>query len=271
MKLRRFAWVLVSALCLSLVPGPAPATEPRGEPALAVSQILARNAAARGGLVAWRKGQTMVWAGHVERADGSGMAMPFMFFQKRPNRTRFELMVEKQTAVRVFDGQQGWKVRPAASGRPEVQPYTEEERRAALDALVIDGPVLDASAKGVDVQLDGLDEVDGRKAYRLRAKLPSGTTERVWIDAETFLDVQYDHSAREVAGRPATVAVHLRNYKSFDGLQIPFTIETGAPGSGKAADRLVIERIAVDAPLADGIFARPGLRTSRRGITVDAR
>jgi hypothetical protein len=36
-------------------------------------------------------------------------------------------------------------------------------------------------------------------------------------------------------------------------------------------DRLVIERIAVDAALPDGMFARPGLRTSRRGITVDTR
>ena len=152
-----------------------------------------------------------------------------------------------------------------------MQPYTEEERRTALDALVIDGPLLDARAKGVEVQLDGIDVVDGRKAYRLRAKLPSGTTQRVWIDAETFLEVKYDRPARDPAGRPTTVAVYLRNYKSFDGLQIPFTIETGAAGGGPAVDRLVIERIAVGARLADGMFARPGMRTSRRGFTVDAR
>jgi hypothetical protein len=67
------------------------------------------------------------------------------------------------------------------------------------------------------------------------------------------------------------VAVYLRNYKTFEGLQIPFTIETGAPGGGPVVDRLLIDRIAVDPALPDGMFARPGLRTSRRGITVDTR
>jgi hypothetical protein len=269
MTTRRLAsWGLISAACcLPLLAGAAPATEPGGAPDLA--QILAKNAAARGGLEAWRKVQTMVWGGHVERGDGSGAGMPFMFFQKRPNRTRFEIVVDKAKAVRVFDGDQGWKLRPAASGRAEVQAYTEEERRAARDALVIDGPVLDGKAKGVDVKLDGLDEVEGRKAFRLLARLPSGAMERVWVDAETFLEVKYDRPSRDASAPPAT-AVYLRNYKAFEGLQIPFTIETRASG-GQVGDRLVIERIAVGAPLPDGMFARPDLRTARRGITVDTR
>jgi hypothetical protein len=56
-----------------------------------VAKILERSAAARGGLEAWRKVQTMIWSGHVERADGTGAGMPFMFYQKRPSLTRFEL------------------------------------------------------------------------------------------------------------------------------------------------------------------------------------
>lgn len=272
MTIRRMAsWALASALCAPLLPGAAAAAGPGEQPRLGVAQILERSAAARGGLDAWRKVQTMVWRGHVERADGSGPGMPFMFYQKRPNLTRFELVVDKQMSQRVFDGQQGWKLRPTASGRPELQPYTEEERRAAQDALVIDGPVLDARAKGVRVTLDGMDEVEGRKAFRLRAKLPSGTTEHVWIDAETFLELEYDRPARDAAGRPTTVAVYLRNYQTFEGLQIPFTIETGAPGGGPVVDRLVIDRIAVGPNLPDGMFAQPGLRTARRGITVDTR
>ena len=259
--------LLGAALCASLLPGVArPA-----DPVLGVDQILERNAAARGGLAAWRKVRTMAWGGHVERVGGTGAGMPFMFFQKRPNLTRFEIVADKQKALRVFDGTQGWKLRPTASGRPEVEPFTEDERVAARDALVIDGPLLDARTKGVKVTLDGMDEVDGRKAFRLRARLPSGVTERVWVDAETFLDVKFDRPARDAAGRPTTVAVHLRDYKTFDGLQIPFVVEAGAPDGGPAADRLVIERIAVDPPLPAGMFARPGLRTAHRGISVDTR
>jgi hypothetical protein len=134
-----------------------------------------------------------------------------------------------------------------------------------------DEALLDAAAKGVQLALDGVDEVEGRKAYRLSAKLPSGTTQRVWIDAETFLELKYDRPARDAAGRPSTVAVYLRNYQTYEGLKIPFTIETGTPGGGPIADRLAIDRIAINANLPDGTFARPGQRTSRRGITVDTR
>jgi hypothetical protein len=239
------------------------------EPDLA--HILEKSTAARGGLEAWRKVTTMVWTGHVERADGSGPRLQFMLQQKRPNLMRFEIATDRDTSVRVFDGRQGWKLRPDAGGKPEMQPYSEAEVRAARDAQVIDGPVLDAAAKGVQLTLDGVEEVEGRKAYRLRARLPSGTVQRVWIDAESFLEVKYDRPTRDAAGRPTTVAVYPRNYQAYEGLRIPFTIETGTPGGGPIADRLVIDRIAINANLPDGMFARPGLRTSRRGISVDTR
>jgi hypothetical protein len=260
-------WTLAGSLCGPVLLAAEQSAAPA--PKLELAQILEKNAAARGGLDAWRKVQTMVWSGHVER--GGGARLPFMFEQKRPNLTRFEIAVDKQKSVRVFDGKEGWKLRASAAGRPDVQPYTEEERRAASDALVIDGPVLDASAKGVELTLDGADEVEGHKAWRLRAKLPSGTIQRVWIDAETFLEIKYDRPARAADGRLTTVPIYLRNYQTYEGLRIPFAIETGTAGGGAVADTLVIDRIAINVALPDGMFARPGLRTARRGITVDTR
>jgi hypothetical protein len=97
------------------------------------------------------------------------------------------------------------------------------------------------------------------------------STQRVWIDAESFLEVKYDRLARDAAGRPTSVPVYLRNYQTYEGLRIPFTIETGAPGGGPIADRLVIDRIAINVNLPDGMFGRPGLHTSRRGAIVDTR
>lgn len=257
--------LLCAALCCG---GPAGAA---GAPELGLGEILAKSAAARGGLEAFRKVHTMVWSGHVERASGLGPRLPFVFQQKRPNLTRFELMADQQKSLRVFDGQKGWKVRPQPAGAPEVQPYSEDELRSARDALVIDGPVLDAAAKGVRLALEGQEEVEGRRAYRLAAKLPSGTTQHVWIDAQSFLELKFDRPARDAAGKPGTVAVYLRNYQSVEGLQLPFTIETGAANGGPVVDRLSIDHVVLNPNLPDGVFARPGLRTGRRGITVDTR
>jgi hypothetical protein len=264
------AFTLAGLALLSAPWHPVLAAAPGAAPELSLAQILERNAAARGGLDAWRKVQTMMWTGHVERSGG-GSQLPFMYQQKRPNLTHFEIVADRQRSVRVFDGRQGWKARSDGNGPPALQPYGDDEVRAARDALVIDGPVLDARSKGVEVALDGLEEVEGRPAYRLSARLPSGTTQRVWIDAQSFLELKWDRPVRDAAGRPTTVAVYLRDYQIFEGLQMPFMIETGAPGGGPGGDRLVIERITVNPNLPDGLFSRPDQGTPRRGVTVDTR
>ena len=105
---------------------------------------------------------------------------------------------------------------------------TEIDKFTNLPAQVIDGLLIDHQAKGIAVALDGVDEIEGRKAYRLGVKLPSGVSHHVWIDAETFLDIKYDRVSRNALGRSATTWVSYRDYRTIDGLQIPSVIELGA-------------------------------------------
>ena len=162
-------------------------------------------------------------------------------------------------------------MRPGASGKPEVEPYSPDELKFARDAQVIDGPLADYQAKGIAVALEGTDQVEGRKAYRLRVTLPSGAVERIWVDAETFLDVRQDHEARRAGSAPTTVSVFYRNYQTFEGLQIPVVIETRAPTSG-TGDRMVIDKVALNQPLDDARFAKPRLTGSHpNGVIVDTR
>src|SRR5262249_45974134 len=154
-----------------------------------------------------------------------------------------------------FDGKRGWKVRPSQDGSPDVQPFTPQEVRYAQAEVVIDSPLFNTDSKRVAVELDGVDRVDGRKAYRLILRTPSGQRHSVWVDAETFLDVKYDRTSYDKAGVPATVEVHYRDYKTVEGLQIPGTIETG---SRKGTEKLVIEKIAVNPALDDRLFSKPG-------------
>ncbi|MFC5475525.1 hypothetical protein [Paraherbaspirillum soli] len=230
--------------------------EPATEPGLSVAQIVEKNVVARGGAEAWRKIQTMVWQGHVESANSAVPTLPFALEMKRPNKTRFQITALNQMAVRVFDGTQGWKLRPAHSGKLDLQPYTPEEVKFAQEEQVIDGPLIDHEQKGVAVSLDGVDDVEGRKSYRLNVRLPSGVSHHMWIDAQTFLDIKYDRETRNPKGQPVTVSVFYRNYQSVEGLQIPLLIETGV-GATPRTNKLVIEKVALNPPLDDWRFAKP--------------
>ncbi|HQR22406.1 MAG TPA: hypothetical protein PLE54_11000 [Burkholderiaceae bacterium] len=235
-------------------------------PTLTADQVIARNVTARGGVESWRKVGTMTWLGHVEGSSGSSGPMPFVLELGRPNKTRFEIATVDRRFARIFDGTRGWRVRPAASGAPEVKPFSGEEVSYARDEFVIDGPLIDYESKGVVARLVGLDEVDGRKAYLLELTLPSGASRRHWIDAETYLDVRSDRPSTSPLARGVPVSVYYGDYRSVDGLMIPFTIEIRAADGTRASERLVIERVALNPKLPDRAFAKPAVPWQRHAV-----
>jgi hypothetical protein len=244
----------------------------RRDAPLAAPDIVARNATARGGAAAWRRIGTMAWMGHAENSNVPGREVPFMLEQKRPGKVRFEVLESSGTkAIRAYDGATGWKMRAGASGVPEVTPYNSEELSFARGAQVIEGPLMDYVAKGALVTVSGIDAVDGHRAYVLDARLPSGGLHRVWIDAESFLDLRHDREFIDAGGHVSVATVRYRDYREFEGVQLPVTIETGG-GPGQPVNRLVIERVALNPAIQDSAFVAPELRPAhRRRITVDTR
>jgi outer membrane lipoprotein-sorting protein len=261
-------WIAIAALAACSAAGAVAADSAPEAAELTAEQIVEKNVAARGGLEAWHKIQTMVWIGHMESPGNPVSQIPFVLQQKRPNKTRFELNAMGQRTLRVFDGKRGWKAHPSQDGRPDVQPFTPQELRFAQGEVVIDSPLFDYESKRVAVELDGIDQVEGRKAYRLIVRTASGQRHNVWIDAQTFLDVKYDRTSYNAAGVPRTVSVFYRDYKTVEGLQIPGTIETGA-GPGQGSEKMVIEKIALNPPLDDRVFGKPGGPNRRATVTIE--
>jgi hypothetical protein len=254
---------LILGLAVSWAVAAAPAP---GVPHLTAKQIVAKNVKARGGLDAWRKIDTMVSIGRLETGNPSMPRVPFVLQQARPNKARFEVHVRDKTSVRVFNGAEGWKLRQSHNGRPEVLPYTADELAAARDGLGIDGPLIDYEAKGIGVEFDGTDEVEGKKAYRLNVKLPSGATRRWWIDAATFLDMKYERETRTSAGQSATVTVSFADYKAVDGLLIPHSTITGEEG-GKPVEAMLVERVFLNRPMGEKTFTEPRAPTHIKPLT----
>jgi hypothetical protein len=235
---------------------------------LTAEQIVDKNVAARGGLEAWRKIQSMVWQGHMESADPGVPQLAFTLEQKRPNKERFEISQIGEKSLRVFDGAHGWKVKPGRDGSVDPQPFTPQDLEFARQAPGIDGPLIDYRAKGVAVELAGIEKVEGKNTYRLHVKMPSGEAHDIWIDAKTFLDVKYDRFTYRPTGERAIVSVTYRNYQTVEGLQVPGTLEIGGGPSTPMA-RMVIEKIALNPPLDDKLFTAPRDGHKRRMTTVD--
>ena len=240
-------------------------------PSLTATQIVERNVTARGGLAAWQAVQTMIWKGkmgaggtvyetvspkgQLEQKHREEMLLPFTLEFKRPMKSRLELEFNGKTAVQVFDGVAGWKLRPYL-GRDNWDAFTPEELHQAAMAPGIDGFLIDNAAKGARVEAAGTDMIEGHAAYRLKVSRKDGQVRNVWVDAQSFLDLKVDGEPRKLDGRSRAVAVYLRDYKRDQGLMIPHLQETVVQGV-TSSEKITIESVAVNPPLDDARFSKP--------------
>jgi len=276
--------LVLGGLCLA-----APAWSQEA-PKLSAEKVLANNVAARGGLAAWKKIQTMSYSGKMDAArqrpelagteaataqrrmqkprpgdkfeapdaakELPDIALPFRLELKRPLKSRVELDFNGSTAVQTYDGSHGWKLRPFA-GKTEAEAYTPDELKDAAAQQALDGMLIDAAAKGNRIILEGSEPIEGKPAYKLKVTLKNGTVRHVWVDAASFLEVQFD-GTRQFDGHPTTLYTALKDYRTVDGVTVPFVMETRVQGV-KHVERIVIDKVTVNAALADERFGRPTL------------
>src|ERR1700736_3272490 len=208
---------------------------------LTAAQVVEKNIAARGAVQAWRTVRSISMSGKLDAGGKQNVQLPFVLEMERNRKTRLELQFNGQTAVQVYDGTNGWKLRPFLNRR-DVEPYTPEELKAASMQADIDGPLVDYVSKGTKVQLEGLQSVEGHDAFNLKLTLKNGQVQHLWVDAQTFLDVKIEGTPRRLDGRFHPVATYMRDYRSVNGLLIPYVNETAVDGV-KQTEKIVVEKV----------------------------
>jgi outer membrane lipoprotein-sorting protein len=181
--------------------------------------------------------------------------LPFVMELERKRKMRVEIEFKGQTAVQVYDGAQGWKVRPFLN-RHEVEKFTAEEMKAASAQSDLDGLLIDYAAKGSKVELESTDQVQGRNAYNLKVTDKNGNVRHVWVDAETFLETKIEGTPRRLDGKYHPVATYLRDYRSVNGIVMPYLLETKVEGVSDT-EKIKIESIVSNPKLDDSLFAMP--------------
>jgi len=265
------------------------ADTPSAPAGLSAAQIVDKNVAARGGLQAWRAVQTLSFQGKIgaggnqratlpvamssrkesvntlPRRPAEEAQLPFLMEMKRPRKVRVEVQFRGQTAVQVYDGANGWKLRPFLN-RHEFEPFSAEELKIASNQEELDGPLVDYAAKGTHVELDGTEKVEGRDTYKIKVTQKTGHTFHMWVDAKTFLEAKIEGQPRRLDGTEHPVEVYYRDYRIVEGLQIPFVLETRVLPVGKNAlgirdtpvppERIVIDKVVVNPKVEENLFSK---------------
>jgi outer membrane lipoprotein-sorting protein len=233
----------------------AAAAVPDAPATLSAAQIVDKDVAAKGGLAAWRAVQTMSFSGKMEAGGKQNTPLPVLLELKRPHKTRVEINFQNDKAIQVYDGVKGWKYRPFL-GRTDVEAFSPQELEVASVEPELDGPLVDYASKGTKVDLEGVEKVEGRDAYKLKLTLKGGQARRVWVDTQTFLEVKGEGAPRRMDGRMRHVEVYYREYKNVNGLMVPHVLETSVQGV-KRSYKMVFETVLVNPKLDDSLFVAP--------------
>jgi hypothetical protein len=216
-----------------------------------VDDVVRRYVEARGGAARLRAVQSLRLSGTMELGD---VKAPFVLELQRPNRMRTEFVVQGQTAVQAFDGQQAWSQLPLPGEPPRpMGPEQAAEARAQADVDL--SPLVDPAAKGFTIELEGRDRLPGGETWKLVARGREGPPRTLYLDASSHLVVQ-TIDVRTVEGKPVEFVTEVSDYRPQNGLVFPHRIEVGPRGKPER-QRLSIERVELNPPLDAARFAMP--------------
>lgn len=208
-----------------------------------VDEIVAKNIAAKGGEAKLKAVQTLRQTGSITL---QGQTAQLMTVAKRPNLSRQEIMIMGQTITMAFDGTKAWMINPMVGPDPIEMPA--EQAEMIKDQADIDGPLMDYKAKGSTVELVGVEEANGRKAFHLRVTRKGLPPTELFIDNQNYLDVK---AVTTVPGS-GTMEVTFGDYRSVDGMMVPFSVKSSA--AGMTISELKLDKVEFNVTLPADAF-----------------
>lgn len=218
---------------------------------LTVDEILARNAAAKGGLEKLRAVTSMKLTGKMSFGP---LEAPFVLVKKRPESMRVDFTLQNITATQAYDGTTGWTVMPFL-GKKDPEAVSGDDLKAVQEQADFDGPFIDYAKKGNKIELIGKDVVEGTSAYKLALVTKDGMESLIYLNDRSFLEIKIE-AKRKLQGQIVESETILSNYRDVNGLLFPFSMETRTKGAS-SGQVITIETIELNPPVDDASFKMP--------------
>jgi hypothetical protein len=226
-----------------------------GAQAQTADELIAKNAAARGGLDKIEAIKTLKFEGKLRFTGGFGsIDLGLVQYEKAPDSVRNEATVQGLTQVQAWDGAEAWQISPF-QGRRDPERLSADDAKSLSDDAPISGSLIDYKAKGSQVEYLGTEDVDGTQAYKLKVALKNGDIRYVYLDPDHYLEIRVV-SQLKVRGTETETIADYGDYEQVAGVYFPFSIETRSKSDG-GLTQISIDKGEANLPVADSLFAFP--------------
>lgn len=214
-----------------------------------VDEIVEKSLAAKGGVEKLRAVDSVKTTGTMVTPRGP---VGVVNWTKRPNLKRQEVTIDGATQVVAYDGTSLWRANPKMGATPQVITGQMAERNRT-EADDFDSVLLDYKQKGTTIELVPAGEGD-KGGPHLRVTRKDGRVEDVYLNRDTFLEERISTTV-EQGGQKVVVATELLDYKSVDGVMVPFRIRQTI--NGKPQGEVKYTQVQFNLPLGDELFKMP--------------
>src|SRR5690348_14631716 len=126
--------------------------------AIGVDELVAKNAAARGGLDKVQAIKTLKMQGHLRFIGGFGtFDLAYVTYRKAPDAFRAESTVQGLTQVQSWDGKEAWQISPF-QGRKDPERLSADDAKPLADDAPIAGSLIDYAQHGSKVKYQGTED-----------------------------------------------------------------------------------------------------------------
>ncbi|MGQ9618814.1 MAG: LolA family protein [Candidatus Aminicenantia bacterium] len=215
-----------------------------------VDEIIAKNLQSKGGIEKLKDLKSVKITGKV---SVMGMEMPLTIFWKSPNLFRSESSFQEKKMVQAFDGEKAWMINHLI-GVTEPTEIPAEQADSAKEQYFFLGPFFEYKERGINLELLGKEELEGKAVYKLKLISKDGTESIYYLDADSCLELKME-TTREVQGSQLNFVTTFSDYREANGLKFAFSIQTSA-GSGMTT-QIIFESIEINPELDDSLFKMP--------------
>lgn len=182
-----------------------------------------------------------------------GMETPFTQTVKRPGKSYLEVPIQGMTMKQGFDGEKAWMIAPWTGSTDPMELSGLQLKSMKLQSDM-DGQMYNWEMKGYKAELEGTEEVDGIKTYKVKLTDADGDIYVNFIDSENWI-VLKTKSTIHNQGTIIEAETIYSNYKMVDDIPMPYSIESKMDGQTVSA--IMIEEIVFNVDVNDNIFAMP--------------
>ncbi len=211
-------------------------------------EILKEHVKAIGGEAAFKKMKSREMIATFD-IPSQGLSADMKITTKAPNKMRTELDIPGMgKIVEGFDGTVAWSQNPF-TGLLEKEGDQLKQAKEQAD-FYRDVEIAKRYEKWT---VKGKEKVGGKDAYVLVGSSADGSTETMFIDADSYLLLKVTAQAETPAGKMDASTI-LSDYKTVDGLKLPFNINIE---SAAGSMTMKIKEIKNNVEVPDSLFSKP--------------